>query len=450
MKQSRREFLRDGALAAFGVMLAPTLRGAVPVRPVRRKPNIVFILADDLGIDALGCYGGDTFKTPVLDKLAESGIRFDRAYCTPVCGPTRAQLMTGQYPFRNGAIEIDRTMSAANPDECPSLAETLNDAGYATGMAGKWKQMRLTPGDWGFKEWLMSPTAGGYYWQKSWIRTDEEITVDEEVYFPDVIDEFAREFIREHADEPFYLYYAMTNPHVPIVRTPDTKPGVTDKRQLYADNIAYVDKLVGKVVAELDELGIRDDTLLVFSGDNGSVGNMSGTVHGKKLAGGKARMSEGGAHVPLIANWPGTIKRGRICDDLVDFTDLLPTFADVAGAELSTAKGKLDGRSFLPQLKGRKGDPRGWIFVQLGHYYYVRSRDWRLDELGRLTDMRTAPYQEKLVPDDTTDPEVMAARARLEHVLDDLDPKSGKTYDEWRGFTLNGVRYRGAELQRPD
>lgn len=396
------------------------------------RPNVVFILADDLGIDALGCYGGEDFRTPQLDRLAAGGMRFSWAYCTPICGPSRAELITGQYPFRNGAIDIDGTMNAAKPDTCPSLPTVLKSAGYVTGMTGKWRQMKLDPGDWGFDQRLVSPTANGCYWNKEWSLNGQAVKKDQEVYFPDVMSDFACEFIRKNKDRPFFLYYPMTHPHVPIVRTPDTPEGVTDQKELYAHNIAYLDKLVGKVVAELDKQGLRGNTLILFSGDNGSLGNVAGKVQGRRLDGGKAGMRNGGAHVPLIANWPKTITPGQVCDDLVDFTDVMPTLADIAGAELPK-KYVLDGRSFAPQLRGEKGSPREWIYVQLGQDYYVRGKQWRLDHTGDLFDMREAPFAAKKV-DPASSPDAAKAKAELQKVLDVLDPRSGMTYAKWQGF----------------
>lgn len=413
------------------------------------KPNIIFILADDLGIDGLSCYGGDHFKTPEIDKLAENGVRFTNAYTVPVCGPSRAQLITGQYPFRNGAIEIDRTMRAASPETCPSLPQIMKNAGYVTGMSGKWKQMQYGAMAWGFDKTLMSPTANGYYRAKNWLVNGEEVTVDEERYFPEVMNEFALEFIEKHSEEPFFFYYPLTNPHTPILPTPFSEPGKENLHELYKDNIDYIDYVVGTVVEKLEELGIRENTVIIFSGDNGSMKSVQGTVNDKELIGGKISMREGGSHVPLVVNWPAKIKTKRVCEDLVDFTDILPTLSDICNAELTEDKGKIDGRSFLPQLLGEEGNPREWIFVQMGHYYYARSKNWRLDELGRLYDMSGAPFEEKLV-EESNYPGAAEARAELNNVLEQLDPKSGKTYDQWQGFTYQGVVQRAPGHKRPD
>ena len=413
------------------------------------KPNIIFILADDLGIDGLSCYGGDNFNTPRLDKLAETGVRFTNVYTVPVCGPSRAQLITGQYPFRSGAIEIDPTMKEASPETCPSLPRVMKSAGYVTGMSGKWKQMRYEPNEWGFDEVLMSPTANGYYRAKSWMVNGEEITADEERYFPEVMNEFALSFIEKHKNEPFFFYYPLTTPHTPILPTPFTEPGEENVHELYEDNIDYIDYVTGTVVDKLEELGIRENTIIIFSGDNGTMKSVQGTVNGKELVGGKISMREGGSHVPLVVNWPAKIKSKQVCKDLVDFSDMLPTLAAIGGAELPDDKGKIDGRSFLPQLLGEEGNPREWIFVQMGHYYYARNKNWRLDEMGRLYDMSKAPFEEKLVENENY-PGAEEARKELNAVLEELDPKSGKTYDQWKGFTYKGVVHRAPGHKRPD
>jgi arylsulfatase A len=432
MNPARRQFLTNCALAGAGLALSPGLLSAQD--PSVKKPNIVFILADDLGIDALGSYGGDDFKTPILDGLAAKGVRFAHAYCTPVCGPTRAQLQTGQYPFRNGALDIDQTMNHAKPDRCPSLAAMMKSAGYVTGMTGKWKQMRLDPGDWGYDERLVSPTSNGYYWGTEWSVNGEAVKKEEEVYFPDVMSDFALDFIRKHKSEPFFFYYALTHPHTTIVRTPDTKEGETDPKQLYRDNIAYLDKLVGRVVDELDKQGIRDNTVLIFTGDNGSLNTYAGSVQGRRLDGSKANMREGGAHVPFIVSWPAVIKQGSVCDELIDFTDVFPTFAELAGGKLPTDKGELDGRSFAPLFKGEKWTPREWVFVQLGQEFWVRDKRYRLDQDGALSDMSEAPFAARKIEDESATAGERAARERLQKVLDKFNPKGAFSYEQWKGF----------------
>ena len=346
------------------------LGAAEPAKPAAKvdRPNIIFILADDYGIDGVGCYGSDQFKTPNIDSLARSGVRFETCYCTPLCGPTRCLLTTGRYGFRTGGL----TNPSANrplPQDEPAVARVLKQAGYATGHCGKWRQMGATPADWGFDEYLTDPTAGGYYWQTSYTKNGKLVQLDHEVYYPDVAHEFAVDFIRRHREGPFFFYYASHLVHMPILRTPDSKAAVGTERDFYADNVTYLDKQVGLLVAELDRLNLREKTLILFSGDNGTA-RQSGTIGGREVHGAKGSMWEGGARVPLIANWKGTTPEGKVLKDLVDFSDLLPTFAEVAGAKLPQGV-TFDGRSFTPQLRGQQGTPREWIFVQLGAQWYA-------------------------------------------------------------------------------
>lgn len=410
---TRRSFMGAMGAAAFAA-------------PRRKKPNIIFLLSDDVGIDLMGCYGSDRFKTPNIDALAKGGVRFETCHSTPLCGPTRCEFLTGRYGFRTGGL-TNQSWSAAggkgpkSTDEV-SIAKLLKQAGYATGMAGKWRQVGETPGDWGFDEWLTDPTAGGWYWQKDYTKNGKLVEHDKEVYCPDVAHEFAMDFVKRNRKGPFFLYYPTHLVHGPILRTPDSAAASQD---LYADNVAYLDKSVSKVVAEIDRLGLREDTVIVFTGDNGTA-RESGKIGGRQINGAKGSMWEGGTRVPLIVSWKGTTPQGKVLKDMVDFSDFYATFAELAGASLPQGV-TVDGRSFAPQLRGRKGNPREWVFVQLGKNWYVKERGWKLNQSGELYDMKEAPFEEKLVPADSKDAGAAAARKRLQGVLDNLNPAGGKT-----------------------
>jgi arylsulfatase A len=432
---SRREFLRNGlAAGAVASLVGPTACLAKSGRQAKSagRPNIVFILSDDYGLDGVGCYGSDRHKdrTPNLDALARGGIRFELCYSTPLCGPTRCQIMTGRYPFRTGGLTNPTAVQPVPQDEYP-LARVLKEAGYDTCHVGKWRQMGATPGDWGFGEYITDPTAGGWYWQKSYTKNGQLVETDKEIYCPDVAHDFAVDFLQRHAPAgsskvaPFFLYYSSHLVHGPILRTPDSKPDEKDPVTLYNDNVAYLDKQVGSLVTDLDRMGLRENTLIVFSGDNGTAGQ-SGTIGGRQINGHKGTMMEGGSRVPLIANWKGVAPAGRVLKDLVDFSDILPTFVEVAGAK-TPASVTYDGCSFAPQLHGEKGKPRKWIFVQLGRNWYVRDSEWKLNQAGELFDMNDSPFVEKLVPADSKDKAAVDARKRLQAVLDKLNPAGGKT-----------------------
>jgi len=426
---TRRSFVGTvGAGAA--ALAAPRWLGAAERS---RRPNIIFILSDDVGMDLISCYGSDRFKgkTPNIDALAGAGVRFEICCSAPLCGPTRCELITGRYAFRTGGLTNGSWGGAgkgATSREEVGIAKTLKQAGYATCSAGKWRQVGETPGDWGFDAWITDQTAGGWYWQKSYTQNGQLVELDQEAYCPDVYHEFAMDFVRRHREGPFFLYYPTHLVHGPILRTPDSAP---DSKDLYADNVAYMDKQVGMVVAEIDRLNLRENTVILFSGDNGTA-RQSGTIGGRQINGAKGSMWEGGARVPLIASWKGTAPEGKVSQDLVDFSDFYATFAELAGAKLPAGV-TIDGRSFAPVLRGQAGKPREWIFVQLGNRWYVRDKGWKLDQAGELFDMKEAPFEEKPVPADTQDADAVAARKRLQAVLDQFNPAGGKTVQPGEG-----------------
>jgi arylsulfatase A len=244
------------------------------------------------------------------------------------------------------------------------------------------------------------------------------------VYCPDVVHTFAIDFIRRHKDEPFFVYYAPHFVHVPLQHTPDSRPGRNDPKSLYADSIAYLDKQVGLVVKELEALKLREKTLIVFSGDNGTLRRFAAPIGGRTIQGSKGQLLEGGSRVPLIANWKGVTPEGKVPGDLIDFSDIYATFAQVAGARLPETL-TFDSHSFAPQLRGQAGKSRDWVYVQLGNHWYARSRNWKLTENGELFDMTDAPFVEK--PVENKDAKARAGQEELQKVLDNLNPASGKT-----------------------
>ncbi|MFA6562025.1 MAG: sulfatase-like hydrolase/transferase [Verrucomicrobiia bacterium] len=404
------------------------------------KPNIIFILADDYGIPGVGCYGG-AFKTPNLDSLAAGGVRFERCYSAPLCAPSRALCMFGRYAFRTGVLD-NGCGAAAKPDKEVCIAKTLKQAGYATALAGKWSHLSyLETAEegraWGWDEFLRwDKSRGERYWKPALNKNGQVVPVTDTSYAPDMFHEFVVDFIKRHRDGPFFVYYPTTLIHGPILATPDSKEGSKEKvkgarkskgkgdNPLYTDNITYLDKVVGKLVATLDEMNLREKTLIVFTGDNGSV--PVGTINGRPVDGRKSQVNEGGSRVPLIANWKGVTPAGRLLKDLVGFSDFYATFAEVAGAKMPENL-TFDSRSFAPQLRGEKGKPREWTYVQLGAKWYARNDGWKLTESGQLFDMKDAPFAQKPVSADSQNAEANAARAQLQGVLDKLNPAAGAT-----------------------
>ncbi|MEQ1830442.1 MAG: sulfatase-like hydrolase/transferase [Pirellula sp.] len=414
------------AMSAIFTNLAVKTEKAYAVEP--SKPNIVLILADDFGLDGVSCYGSDKHKTPNIDKLVASGLRFQTCYASPLCGPTRCLLMTGRYAFRTGGI-TNHSWRANGPgakssNEYP-MARMLKDNGYATGMAGKWRQVGETPRDWGFDEYTTDPTAGGWFWKNEHLRNGEDFTDRAQAYAPDSIHQFSMDFIAKHKNHPFFFYYSMHHVHGPIQRTPETKDGVTDQDSLYEDNIRYLDKQVGAVVAELEKHGLREKTLILFTADNGTALTFPSTIGGRMINGKKASMLEGGSRVPMIASWPGVTPAGKVSQDMISLADPYATFAELAGAKMS-AKLTVDGQSFAAQLQGKPGKPRDWVYVQLGKKWFVREADYKMNESGELFEMKDAPFQEKLVASGSDNNESTAARTRLTNVLSTLNPDGGK------------------------
>jgi arylsulfatase A len=351
--------------------------------------------------------------------------------------------MTGRYAFRTGGLTNESWRGggpgAKSVDEYP-MAKMFKSAGYATGQAGKWRQVGELPGNWGFDEFLTDNTAGGWYWQTHYNKNGKDLDLPEGTYGPDVIQNFTVDFIRRHKDQPFFFYYAMHLVHKPTVRTPDSSPGANTVDQFYDDNIKYMDKQVGELVDELEKDGLRKNTLIIFSGDNGTAAGYPSPVHGRMLNGWKGSMLEGGSRVPLIASWPAVTPAGKVIDDIISFADPYVTFAELVGAKLPDNV-KPDGHSFAPELRGETTTPRQWAYVQLGQRWFVREPGYKLNESGDLFDMSDAPFVEKLIPPQSDTQQSKTARQRLTAALAQLNPAAGKTDRAGRAvaFTNNAT-----------
>ena len=404
------------AVLGMFALASPRPAGALE-RTATQKPNIILIYSDDVGLGDIGCCGGP-FPTPQIDRLAAGGTRFELCYSTPLCGPSRCETLTGRYPFRTGLIN-NRSANAIQPGREIMIPTVLKQAGYVTASVGKWGQMSFGPGEWGFDEYLVFK-GSGRYWRSQTTQyrvNGEPQNLPEGKYLPDLMHDFVVNFITKHKDQPFFVYYPMSHIHGPILRTPDSKAGAGPD-ELYRDNIAYMDKLVGKLMTELERLHLREKTLVLFTGDNGTAhfGVKTATVNGRPISGMKGTMLEGGSRVPLLANWPGVTPAGRVNRDLIDFSDFFGTFAELAGAPLPGGV-KLDSHSFAAQLQGQLGQPRDWVFVELNGNSYARNARFKLNNRGELFDLAEAPYRETLVSTTTPDSAAIAARKSLQEVL---------------------------------
>lgn len=416
------------------------------------KPNIIFILADDYGVGDVGCYGADNYKTPHIDALARSGTRYTHAYTVPLCGPSRALILTGRYGFRTGASNQDAT-KLLKPTVETMIPRVLKPAGYVTSMIGKWGQLPGEPADFGFDDTLKY-NGSGTYWNtqargKTYLVNGKTTTLHDKEYLPDLMHRHLTEFITKHRNDPFFVYYSLSHVHTDILPTPDSAP---NSKNLYADNIAYMDKLVGRLMSELDRLKLREKTLVIFFGDNGTARQFAdrSMIGGRLVDGAKGTMLEGGGLVPMIASWPGVTPAGRVSTDFVDASDFLPTFAALAGAKLPE-KTVIDGQSFAANLRGEKGPTRPWIFNQLARNWYVREAGWKLNQAGELFDMSDAPFGEKLVAPNSKDAAAIAARQRLQAALNQLNPAGGipDTGDESGRHASNVDRARKKAKANP-
>lgn len=393
-----------------------------------RPPNIIFIMVDDMGRDWVSCYGAD-HQTPHIDRLAEQGIRYTTAWCTPICTPTRVTLLTGQYPCHHGWVQhydVPRWGGEGlSPKRFTIFARPLRDAGYATAIGGKWQINHLGKQPdalthHGFDEHCVwtgveagRPETEERYWdglvQSNGVRASVP-------YGPDTINEFLIDFMKRHRADPFLIYYPMLLTHGPHTTTPFNKDDPPEgKPALYAGNVTYMDKLVGRLLKAVDDLKLTENTLIIFTGDNGSAA--AGVLDGDPYPKGKGREADWGAHVPFIVRAPFLSGGGQVSRDLVDFTDLYPTFLELAGADPPSDL-KLDGRSLVPSLRG-SDDPfekRNWIYSQIGDFRMVRDWHHLVDNQGSFHDLGIDPRQEHEVS--VLDKQAPHRRERLQMILD--------------------------------
>lgn len=373
-----------------------------------QRPNIVFILADDLGTEVIGAYGGTTYNTPNIDALASTGMTFSQAYSAPVCSPSRVKLMTGRYGFRTG-----QSWGYIPADEI-TFGHILEDAGYEVGLSGKW-QMALLKDDpdhirrMGFEESSVFGWHEGPRYYEPLIYENGEIRDDVgDAYGPDVFNEHLIDFIKRNRDQHFFAYYPMALAH-DISNDLDSPPAVgpLGRYETFKENVEYSDKLVGNVIQALDDLGLRDNTLVIYLSDNGTPHHyiseyrdgeylkepVFSEIGGELIQGGKSYLTDQGTHVPFIANWPGTIEPGVTTDALVDFSDFLPTIAGLTGAATPEDR-VIDGRSFAPLLLGEEYQPRPWVYQEWEGEAWIRNAEWKLYLNGDLFDMKNDPFEE--------------------------------------------------------
>ena len=401
------------------LFIIPTLEAREPAD----KPNIIFILIDDLGKEWLSCYGGEGVKTPAVDALAENGILFNNAYSMPQCTPSRACFMTGQYPFRNGWVNHwDAPRWGAGYFDWtknPSIARSLKSAGYTTGVAGKWQlnDFRTHPEAMvkhGFDDYCMWTGAEGSeieghaalsekrYWDP-YIHTKEGSKTHKGKFGPDIYNDFVLNFISNNKDKPFFIYYPMALTHTPMVHTP-LSPNAKTKLEKHHAMVEYTDFLLGKIITKLDEEKIRKNTIVIWTCDNGTSGRFSNMRNGRKVKGGKTKTTENGVNTPFIVSCPGLVPSGMRSDALVDFTDMHLTFTDIAAGK-PEAGFSYDGFSLKNVFFGKEEkNQRPWILGMGSHparlsdkgvenVYYFRDRVIRNERFKLFIDKNRTPVK---------------------------------------------------------
>ena len=371
------------------------------------KPNIILLLADDLGHGDLSCFGSPAVKTPRLDRLASEGTRFTHFYAaSAVCSPTRASVLTGRYPLR---FDITKHFNDRNnwlPESATTVAELLGGAGYATAHVGKWhlgglhvdeqgKRLNNQPGpkqhgfDFYQTQIEQQPLRGQMGSRRTLfrkggtvlLRNGQKISDDHPYYskhFTDANGDFSVELIEKlsASEKPFFINLWWLVPHKPYEPAPEphwsktAAEGISDDQHRFRSMVQHMDTKIGRILDKLDELKIADNTLVLFTSDNGAA--YEGFIG--DLKGGKTDLHEGGIRVPMIARWPGKIPAGKTSDAFGHTNDLLPTFCEAAGLDLSEEL-NVDGLSLLPHLKG--GSPpsdtdRGTVFWQLNLYKHMQ------------------------------------------------------------------------------
>ncbi len=395
-------------------------------------PNIVFILADDVGAESMDRYGGTSWPTPRINSIADDGMLFENAYSSPTCAPSSAEFLTGRYQFRNGIVFPELLNGPLSTTEETTLATILKPRGYATGLAGKWNLWyedgaHPTPlidvggaqaahlEAHGFEEHFSFLGGAIAYGEAA----------PEEAFVPYQLNQWACDFIQRKASssQPFYLQYSMGLVHweaddafenrvlagTPL--NPDATPDNTSDAELYRFMMTYMDNMVGNVLDTIDEAGIADNTVVVFAGDNGTWNRISSQWNGQSVQGGKNSHKDTASWVPMMVRWPGVVAPGSSYSGMTDFSDLFPTFLDIAGATVPNYR-IIDGISFLPQLKGALGEHREMAYIGQAHGYYdqserafqsVRDRRWKLivgasSAIDGLYDVSESPLQEVLIP----------------------------------------------------
>lgn len=414
-------------------------------------PNIILIMADDLGSEAVGCYGGTSYPTPALDQLAKGGVQFRHAYAYPLCTPTRVSLMTGKYNFRNW-----KAFGILDPQE-ETFGHLMQRVGYKTCMVGKWqlqsydppnypgghlrRNTGMTVEDAGFDEYCMWHTGhtedkGSRYADPLINQNGEFLTQSNGKYGPDIFTDYLNDFVNRNRNQPFFIYYPMALPHNPFIPTPDSEewqdPTLRHKggNEFFGDMVAYTDKLVGKIVDNLDKAGIRENTMIIFYSDNGTNQKLQSRMGKKVVQGGKGLNIDAGTRVPLIVSWPGTIAANQQSDEMIAPSDFFPTLFDAIQKPMPSHV-QTDGQSFFPNMMGKTNKRRDWVLIDhnprpgwdkenLIPARFVKGPRYKLYDDGRFVDCEKDELEKKAMPLKKLSTEQQALNDRYANILDSL------------------------------
>lgn len=424
------------------------------------KPNIVLIMTDDASWECFGPYGAEDYETPNIDRLAAKGVKFEHCYSTPICTPSRVMIMTGKYNFRNYTH-----FGYLNPNE-KTFGNLMQQAGYKTAIAGKWQlnglynptvfadhvdNTRVNKA--GFDEYALWQVTKGKkkrghcerFWSPPLEINGKFLSAEQNQnkYGPDIMSDFLCDFIERNQDQPFFVYYPTVLVHDPFVPTPDTigkrsrgqeanlaPKNRAEKKENFVAMVHYLDKIVGKLVSKLEEVGQLENTVILFTSDNGTHTPITSNWNGRTIKGGKGAMKDTGTHVPLIAYWKGKSPAGSVCQDLVDFTDVYPTLAKLAGVSLGQADPK-DGQSFLPQILGHETTPRTHVLCHYQPYMkfgsknagaFVRTERFKLYADGRFYDIANDLDEANNLAGALNGERAMTAHKKLMKLIEQIPP----------------------------
>ena len=433
----------------FNLFLVGCLFLHTQVFAEEKRPNIILIMADDMGYEALSSNGSESCNSPNLDKLAEQGVRFTNCFSNPICTPSRAKIMTGQYNVRNyvkfGILDRGQI----------TFAHQLKEAGYATAIAGKWQlgNQPDSPQHFGFeRSCLWQHTRGGRS-NENGKRIDrrfvnpmlefngkeKDFTSGE--YGPQVCTDFVCDFIDENKKKPFLVYYPMILTHCPFDPTPDStdwdpkrlgsttyKGDKNDPQRHFIDMVNFADKMVGQIIKQLETSGVRENTILIFTGDNGTDKPIITPWKGTNVVGGKGSMSDTGTRVPFIVNWPAGIKKpGRVSDELVEFSDMMPTLCEISGADLPKNH-PADGSSIVPTLQNKEElRKKEWIYIWYRDQVMIRNKKYSLLAKQDGSNAKLTRYKGHFNGKELTDQKMNKAERTIKEKFEGILAKMAKT-----------------------